>query len=154
MENRYEFLETAERGMFFEKKRYEDTPVFTYEEVKDRLPMPVLAARPVWISCYRYALKTLFSHIYQPEKESGFVSNFVDAAFNQDIFLNDTAFMSLFCNLLHPYVPGIRSLDNFYCKQFEDGEISRELVRASGQEYLPWVNKFHSSLCKKPHIKG
>ncbi len=63
---------------------------------------------------------------------SGFVSPFIDAAFNQNIFLWDTCFMTMFCNYAHPYVPGICSLDNFYAKQHADGEICREINRTTG----------------------
>ena len=49
--------------------------------------------------------------------------------------------MTMFCNYGHPYVPGIGSLDNFYCKQFEDGEICREIDRATGKDYDEWVNR-------------
>jgi len=146
MQNEKRLLANVERGAFFKKKEYDNTEIFSYEEIKEKLPEPVLSSRPAWIACYDYAVKTLFSHICKPEKSSGFVSNFVDSAFNEDIFFNDTAIMTLFCNLLHPYVPGICSLDNFYCKQFDDGEIPREFVRASGEDFLPWINKFDSSL--------
>jgi len=39
--------------------------------------------------------------------------------------------MTMFCNYAHPCVPGIGSLDNFYVKQHEDGEICREINRAT-----------------------
>jgi glycogen debranching enzyme len=38
-------------------------------------------------------------------------------------------------------VPSISTLDNFYAKQYEDGEISREIVRATGVDFPPWVNR-------------
>lgn len=78
--------------------------------------------------------------LHEPSLESGFVSQFVDAAFNQNIFLWDTCFMTMFCNYAHPYVPGICSLDNFYAKQHEDGEISREINRATGKDFHQWAN--------------
>jgi len=49
--------------------------------------------------------------------------------------------MTMFCNYGHAYVPGICSLDNFYCKQFEDGEICREIDRTTGKEYREWINR-------------
>lgn len=146
MERDYQSFKNLERGIYYHKKIYDGCAPLQYEEVENKLPAPVLEARPQWVECYSYAVKSLFRHIHVPEPGSGFVSNFVDAAFNEDVFLSDTALMSVFCNLLHPYVPGICSLDNFYCKQFEDGEIPRELVRATGEDFLPWVNVFHSAL--------
>lgn len=146
MERDYSFLDHAERGVFFPKKRYQDEHLFSFEDVQGKLPAPVLDARPLWIESYWYTIKALFRHSYRPSKESGFVSNFVDAAFNADIFMWDTCFMSLFCNLLHPYVPGIQSLDNFYVKQFDDGEIPREIVRETGKDFLFWVNAYDKPL--------
>lgn len=146
MEKDYSFLDTLERGIYFTKKKYDEAPCFTYTQVKDKLPKPILSKRPELTAVYEYALKLLFTNIHQPKSGSGFVSNFVDAAFNDDIFLWDTVFMTLFCNLLHPFVPGICSLDNFYCKQFEDGEIPREMVRDTGGDFPLWVNAFQSPL--------
>jgi hypothetical protein len=47
----------------------------------------------------------------------------------------------MFCNYGHPLVPGIASLDNFYAKQHEDGEICREIHRATGRDFNQWVNR-------------
>ncbi len=71
---------------------------------------------------------------------SGFPSPFIDAAFNQNIFLWDTCFMTMFCNVAHPLVPGISSLDNFYAKQYPDGEIAREIDRTTGETFRAWQN--------------
>jgi hypothetical protein len=128
------------KGIFFEKKQYEDGEILSFEDVKNQLPSPIYEVDEGFSECYWFAIKTLFKNIHRPTEKSGFVSNFVDAAFNQDIFMWDTSFMTMFCNLLHPYVPGIRSLDNFYCKQRDDGEIAREIVRDSGEDFPFWVN--------------
>lgn len=146
MERDDQSFKSLERGKYFYKKIYDGSVPFQYREVERKLPEPIVEARPLWIECYQHTLRLLFGNIYRPGPGSGFVSNFVDAAFNEDLFLSDAAFISVFCNLLHPYVPGICSLDNFYCKQFEDGEIPRELVRSTGEDFLPWVNVFNSAL--------
>lgn len=146
MERDYSFLDTMERGMFFSKKQYDQAPLCSYESVIDRLPQPLADSRPEWITLYDYAVKILYTNIHRPKAGSGFVSNFADAAFNDDIFMWDTVFMTFFCNLLHPFVPGISSLDNFYCKQMDDGEIPREMVRETGADFKLWVNAFDSPL--------
>ena len=87
-----------------------------------------------------------FRNFYEPKPGSGFVSQFIDAAFNQNIFLWDTCFMTMFCNYGHPLVPGICSLDNFYAKQYEDGEICREIDRTTGRDYVEWVNREQKDL--------
>ena len=48
--------------------------------------------------------------------------------------------MTMFCNYAYPLVPGISTLDNFYAKQHEDGEICREIVRDTGTDFDEWVN--------------
>lgn len=146
MERDYTFLDTTERGFFFEKKEYDQKPLPVFDEVRKKLPNPNISAKPEWNDCYWYSAKVLFRNTHKPEEGSGYVSNFVDAAFNDDIFLWDTCFMTLFCNLFHNYIPGICSLDNFYCKQFDDGEIPREMVRATGKDFLLWVNAYQKPL--------
>lgn len=146
MQKDYGFAEQLQRGVYFPKKKYCDLQPETFEEVRDSLPEPILRGRQTWLDCYWYAVRLAYRHIHTPTEESGFVSNFVDAAFNDDIFLWDTAFITMFCNLFHPYIPGIRSLDNFYRKQFEDGEIPRELVRKTGKDFPLWVNAYRKPL--------
>lgn len=128
------------RGMFFNKKAYADTPLLTFEEARNLLPTPIFDTRPDYIECYWRTWEIAYSNTHVPTPESGFVSNFVDAAFSNNIYLWDTAFITMFCNLAHPYIPGIRSLDNFYCKQLDDGEIARQYFTATGEDFHKWVN--------------
>ncbi|MDN4075987.1 MGH1-like glycoside hydrolase domain-containing protein [Fictibacillus terranigra] len=131
---------TQQRGQYFRKKTYQDTTILPFSEARSFLPEPFCEKYPNEENCYWRTWELAYKNIYQPTEESGFVSNFVDAAFNQDIFMWDTAFITMFCNIGHPYIPGIRSLDNFYCKQLEDGEIPREIIRESGEDFSRWVN--------------
>lgn len=140
------WVKSQKRGMYFQKKEYTDTPLYTYKEAKEKLPVPVVDAKPLWKESYDYSVEILFRNMHKPAEGSGFVSNFVDAAFNADVFLWDTVFMTFFCNLFHPYVPGICSLDNFYSKQFEDGEIPREMVRETGEDMPLWANAYNMPL--------
>lgn len=112
-----------------------------FDALRTRLPSPVCAAHPAWIALYWKAWELAFRNVHEPAPGSGFVSPFIDAAFNENVFLWDTCFMSMFCNVAHPLVPGIQSLDNFYARQHDDGEICREIVRATGEDYGPWVNR-------------
>ncbi|WP_139902970.1 MGH1-like glycoside hydrolase domain-containing protein [Clostridium thermarum] len=139
-------IDSLPRGMYFDRKVYEPFEVKIFEKVKDKLPNPILTRGNGIIDCYWYAVKLAYKNIKRPTAESGFVSDFVDAAFNEDIFMWDTAFITMFCNLFHKYIPGICSLDNFYCKQLEDGEIPRELVRETGRDFYKWVNVYDKPL--------
>lgn len=127
-------------GRYFAKKTYEDEPLPDFSEVRGRLPEPICPGRPEYVASYWRAWELAYRNTYAPNPRSGFVSNFVDAAFNSNIFLWDTVFITMFCNVAHPYIPGIRSLDNFYRKQFDNGEIPREIVRDTGEPYARWLN--------------
>jgi len=123
------------RGAFFAKKRYEPEPLPSFEGTRSRLPAPVFEEDPDCVRCYWKAWELAFRHFRQPAPGSPFVSNYIDENFNTSLFLWDTAFMTMFCNLAHPYVPGIRSLDNFYCTQLADGEIVREVSELTGEPH-------------------
>lgn len=128
------------RGKYYSGEGTKNQPLYTYEEVKDKLPSPFLPGQKSWLGCYHRALELAFKNAKKPTEESGFISNFVDAAFNQDFFLWDTVFITMFADLARPWLPGIEALDNFYVKQLPDGEIPREMVRESGEDVSFWVN--------------
>ncbi|MBN1422690.1 MAG: alpha,alpha-trehalase [Planctomycetes bacterium] len=139
----------AEQGMYFAKKAYEPAPLPVFEKARDELPSPIYDADPDAVRCYWKTWEIAFRNFHAPAPGSGYVSNFIDAAFNQNIFLWDTCFMTVFCNYGHPLVPGIASLDNFYAKQHETGEICREIDRKTGKDFAPWVNAEGGSLISR-----
>ncbi len=136
----------AERGRYFEKKSYSPAPLPTFAETQARLPSPVYDENPLFLKLYWKAWEISFKNFHEPAPKSGFVSQFIDAAFNDNIFLWDTAFMTMFCNVASPLVPGIGSLDNFYAKQHPTGEICREIQRKSGLDFSHWVNSGDTTL--------
>lgn len=40
MERNYAFLDTAKRGVYFDKKEYDHKPLPVFEEIRDSLPDP------------------------------------------------------------------------------------------------------------------
>lgn len=128
------------QGAAFARKTYEPAPLPQFAALRDKLPAPVCAEKPEWVTMYWKAWELAFKNFHEPAAGSGYVSQFIDAAFNDNIFLWDTCFMTMFCNYGHPLVPGIGSLDNFYIKQHADGEICREINRKTGRDYTEWVN--------------
>ncbi len=130
-----------ERGLYFSGKGVRQKKQFTFEEVRGLLPQPVLSGHDDWLGCYWYAWSVAFKNAKHPTRQSGFVSDFIDAAFNQDIFLFDTVFITMYADLARPWLPGIAALDNFYVKQQPDGEIPRELVRDTGEDVEFWLNR-------------
>jgi len=117
-----------------------------FEAMRDALPSPVYDEDPGFVRTYWKAWELAFRHFHEPAPGSGFPSQFIDAAFNQNVFLWDTAFMTMFCNIASGLVPGICSLDNFYAKQHASGEICREINRATGVDFSPWVNRERAPL--------
>ena len=129
-----------ETGMYFAKKTYEAKPLPKFADLRSQLPSPIYDDDPLLVRLYWKAWELAFHNFYEPPPHSGFVSQFIDAAFNQNIFLWDSCFMSMFCNYAYPLVPGISTLDNFYAKQHADGEICREIVRDTGVDFNEWVD--------------
>src|SRR3972149_10693813 len=117
------------------RKRYSPSPLSRFEAVGGELPAPVCDAKPLWGETCWKAWELAFKNFHEPTQQSGFVSQFIDAAFNENIFLWDSCFMTMFCNYAHPLVPGISTLDNCYAKQYEDGEISRAQSRGRSRRW-------------------
>ena len=68
------------RGMYFSKKEYSPFDLKPFEKTKERLPNPILSNNKKIIDCYWYAVRLAFKNVKRPTRESGFVSDFVDAA--------------------------------------------------------------------------
>ena len=51
MDRDYSFLDSLDRGMYFDKKEYDGVPPLSYEEVKDNLPVPIVSSHPEWVVC-------------------------------------------------------------------------------------------------------
>ncbi|HTY38279.1 MAG TPA: trehalase family glycosidase [Bacteroidota bacterium] len=136
----------AERGIYFQRKSYTPAPLPTFAATRALLPSPIDDEDTLLVRLYWKAWELAFRNFHEPAPSSGFVSQFIDAAFNDNIFLWDTAFMTMFCNVAAPIVPGISSLDNFYIKQHPTGEICREIQRSTGLDFVYWVNAEDSTL--------
>ncbi len=133
-------MAAAPRGVYFNKQQPDSAPLPIFEDLRSRLPEPVHEGKPDWIAAYWKAWELAFRNFYQPLAGSGFVSQYIDAAFSGSIFLWDTCFMTMFTNVAHPLVPGIASLDNFYARQRPSGEMGREIDRRTGLDYPKWIN--------------
>lgn len=131
---------------YFKSVKYTPTPLPVFEDTKAKLPSPIFDEKPLYVRMYWKTWQIAFCNFHKPAPQSGFVSQFIDAAYNEDIFLYDTCFMTMFCDYAHPLVPGIGSLDNFYAKQHGDGEICRQINRTSGIDCGSWVNRERRNL--------
>jgi glycogen debranching enzyme len=125
----------ANRPNVFKSRTYTPTPLPKFAETRSVLPHPVVEDHPEWETLYWKAWELAFQHLMQPMPESGFVSNFIDPAFNGNTFQWDSCFMLMYAHYAEPQFHAIGTLDNFYAKQHEDGYICREINRETGKDY-------------------
>ncbi len=122
-----------------------------YEDVRSRLPIPMWAGHETTIDCYHKAWEIAFSRMHNPTPGTKFVSPFIDAAFNDCIFMWDSVFMLMFGKYAHHIFNFQQTLDNFYAHQHQDGFISREILEwdssekftrhdpsSTGPNVMPW----------------
>ncbi len=105
-------------------------PVFA--ESRPKLPQPRWGARPDVIRAYWRAWELGFSHLRAPAQENGFVSNYIDTAFNDHLFMWDSCFILFFGKYGQRVFTFQNTLDNLYAKQHPDGFICREVDEATG----------------------
>lgn len=103
-----------------------------YEDVKNLLPKPIYEGHDDYIDCYNYTWKVAFSNLCNPYPKSGFVSPFIDTAFNGCLFMWDSAFILMFTKYADRVFPFQKTLDNFYALQHKDGFICREINEKNG----------------------
>jgi len=131
-----QYEDSGKRGVYFSKKNYTDTPLPNFAASKKELPSPILEDNPELVQLYWAAWEMAFDHYKRPPKGSPFVSNYIDEAFAPNIFQWDTFFMLMFARYANHLFPAIQSLDNFYCRQYENGYICREIVEATGEDFV------------------
>jgi glycogen debranching enzyme len=129
------FQTKGDKGMYFAKKAYTDTPLPKFENDKDKIPMPILDSDPGWLDMYWKCWELAMNKAKKPYRGSPFVSNYIDEAFSDNIFQWDTHFMLMFWNYIYYIFPAIESHDNFYCRQHSDGYICREIHEKNGEDF-------------------
>jgi hypothetical protein len=131
-----QYEDSGKRGLYFGKKEYTEIPIPVFTESKDKLPSPVIENNPEYIALYWKAWELAFSHYKRPPVGSPFVSDFIDEAFLPNIYQWDSIFMIMFARYAHSLFPAIQSLDNFYCRQHENGYICREIAEQTGEDII------------------
>lgn len=122
------------------------TPLPTYDN--NTLPELIADKHPAWVAMYDYAWQTAFHNLQQPRASSGFIANFIDTAFNDNTFLWDSCFMTMFGRYGRQVFDFMGTLDNFYAKQHADGFICREISTITGNDlFLP-----HDARATGPNI--
>lgn len=131
-----QYEDTGKRGIYFSKKNFSETSIPDFETSKNLLPSPILENNPELVELYWQTWQLAFAHYKNPQKGSPFVSAYIDEAFAPNIFQWDTFFMIMFARYANHIFPAIQSLDNFYCRQYENGYICREIVEATGEDFV------------------
>ena len=123
------------QGVWFSAEAYEETPLPEFANIRDELPTPVLDDS-LMLALYWWCWEQAFNNLRTPEPGSGFVANYVDESFSENIFQWDTHFMLLYWKYAHHIFPAIQSHDNFYAHQHSNGYICRELREADGTDFI------------------
>ena len=106
----------------------------SYEEARFLLPQPFWLGHELLMNCYWKTWKIGFSHLLAPTRENGFVSPYLDTAFNGHLFMWDSAFAMQFGAYGSRAFHFQGTLDNLYAKQHPDGYICREIDEADGRD--------------------
>jgi len=112
-----------------------DLPSFS--QVRETLPDPFWVGHPAVSDCYWRAWELAFSNLKQPTLENGFAANYCDTAFNGNLFMWDSSFITCFGVYGRHAFNFQSTLDTFYRKQHPDGFICREISETDGQDTFP-----------------
>lgn len=124
----------AENSFLTKAPDTEALPVFA--QIKDKLPLPVWDGHPDHIRCYWRAWELAFGNLLQPLPGTGFVSNFIDTAFNGCVFMWDSVFILMFGKYADRIFKFQKTLDNMYSHQHRDGFICREIEENTGRDHF------------------
>ena len=121
-----------QRGIYFHRAAYTPSVLPRFEEVRGDLPSPIWDENPEWVELYWKAWEIGFKNVLKLVPNTGFVSNFIDTAFNGCIFMWDSSFMLMFGKYADRIFKFQKTLDNFYSHQHIDGFICREIEEKTG----------------------
>jgi glycogen debranching enzyme len=127
-----------QRGEYFSKKIYDEAmkPLPTFQACRSELPSPILKGNPEMVAMYWKCWELAFGHLRKVRAGSPFVSDYIDEAFNDNIFQWDTIFMVMFARYANIIFPAVQSLDNFYGRQHNSGYICREISERTGEDFV------------------
>lgn len=118
----------------FRMKSAEKEEVPLFADIKKDLPRPFWENHNTAIDCYWKVWELAFRNIRKPTKENGFITNYIDTAYNDNIFMWDSAFICLFARYGTRVFNFQKTFDNFYTKQHQDGFICREIRGKDGSD--------------------
>ena len=130
--------ENTWRGIYFSKHIYDEAqrPLPVFQICRSELPSPILGNNPELVAMYWKCWELAFNHLRKVKPGSPFVSDYIDEAFNDNIFQWDTIFMVMFARYAYSMFPAIQSLDNFYTRQHASGYMCREISELTGEDFV------------------
>lgn len=127
-----------------------------FAEAETLLPVPHWEGHPAAEACWEKTWRIALGNLRRPGPATGFVSSFIDPAFNGNLFMWDSAFILMFARYGRRVFDFQKTLDNFYARQHSDGFICREIQEsdgadafdrfdpdATGPNLLPWAEWTH-----------
>ena len=124
-------------------QRPDAAPLPTYAAIRDRLPVPVWDGHEDAVRCYDKAWQLAFGNLCQPTPGTGFVSNFIDTAFNGCLFMWDSSFIVLFGKYAERIFPFQKERETLFLQGFAG--ISSDIPLLPGQAPLPFAFLYHSA---------
>lgn len=124
----------------FIAREVEEAPLPLFDDIKNQLPKPVWEGHEDTVACYYKAWELAFGNLRKPVPDTGFITNFIDTAFNGCLFMWDSSFILMFGKYAKKIFDFQKTLDNFYAKQHSDGFICREIVEATGEDRFERFN--------------
>jgi hypothetical protein len=118
----------------FRGMRAETVELPDFKTARELLPEPFWAGHRHAVDCYWKVWEIAFRNLRNPTPENGFISPYIDTAFNGNLFMWDSAFILMFCRYGRRAFNFQRTLDNLYCKQHADGFICREIRETDGSD--------------------
>ncbi|MCR5693731.1 MAG: glycoside hydrolase [Clostridia bacterium] len=148
------------KSFFLGDKAYDEEkarmPLPDFREIKHLLPVPFREGHNIDTDCYMKAFEIAFGNLKKAKREAGFVSDFIDTAFNGYLFMWDSSFIMMFTSYADHIFDFQATLDNFYSHQHRDGFICREICEdqdgaqftrddpaSTGPNVLPWAEWEH-----------
>ena len=120
----------------FLRKEPDTDPLPVFGKIKDLLPLPVWDGHQDTIDCYWKTWELAFGNLCTPQEGTGFVSNFIDTAFNGCVFMWDSSFILMFGKYADRIFNFQGTLDNLYSHQHKDGFICREIEESTGRDHF------------------
>lgn len=140
----------VEKNPYLHKKA-EKVPLPKYTKIREQLPRPIWDGHEDVLACYDKTWEIAFRNLRKANEESGFVSNYIDTAFNGYLFMWDSSFIVMFGRYGGKVFDFQKTLDNFYSHQHKDGFICREICESepgeqfqrddpasTGPNIMPW----------------